>query len=1050
MPRHWFTQAFTLLPLLMVVQWGGEQVVHAQERGATPDTVSLDTPEKDGTYYLEFEATIPASLGRTAIRHQVFRDSERVTFTPEQEGHDWNDGYVPYYSVQHRGAVSAPGEREARLMYLLPIEARAGDEVAVTPADGHTVGEGQLHPSIGGVDASVEFAGEGKAVYFSGAAPTATVTIDGPPGKELSGRLLLQHLRLADFRPGAPQWRQGQRVVEVAQPTVRPLDLQLSDETGTSTFSVTLPDDRHRLIGVTLVLEDGEKRWAEHLGSAAVVPPRDTSRFHKDGFFISHYSEDRAVLEAYKKMGIDWVRGGLSWSVFEPQRDQYDWSRTDAFYEKLRDAHIYAIQMAHIAPEWAQPDTAGLRPFPYKNMMWKTDKAPAQKHLDKWEEAYEDFFRRYQDVARAANVWNEPWEGRGITGWASTGDHYRKLFNGVYRAVQEVDSTIKMVAADSGHNTDWKLFSAGLADRLDVISTHYSSAKTDYAFSMADYYDGTEVWETETWRSWIGDAASARRVLHYLANGGTKISLFNERMLFDHRGYPTPAAVWTAGMRDMLDRLTFERVIHPERPPFVLLFSGNEGRQVAVLTTSLAEHPGDRGSFRWQFAEDDVQLQLSGETEDYEVYDLLANPRPQAEGGTQGLHVSVGPEPVYIEFDGSPEAFAERLRSATYEDLRPVQITTRDLTGAPGTSRSASFPVILENAFAGQQSATVRVTGQGLSFAHATRTVTLPPAGSTKELFFEVESHRSTAGNRYPVDIAVETDRGTATLKETVHAAVIARGSPTVDGNVQDWSSFGAIPVRMQQLSRVGMGEQQMKRPWEEFARETGSFAAQMAYAADDDNLYMMARVQDASRDVLPSMLSGETLHDFQNEPADHIYIEKGPHPSAEGDLIHLALGSLSADPYLPKYELRPPDHPLHRFGSYVSTQYKYLIYPTQGADAEVFRLRTPDYYFLHPLPIDYKWLSTHSRVEGADVTVQRTDDGYVYEVALPWSELSGIPHSPGDQIRMSMAVQDGGQGSRLVWSETRSAASLNRLDFEPGFGDKWSTEAQWTFVGRE
>jgi hypothetical protein len=208
-----------------------------------------------------------------------------------------------------------------------------------------------------------------------------------------------------------------------------------------------------------------------------------------------------------------------------------------------------------------------------------------------------------------------------------------------------------------------------------------------------------------------------------------------------------------------------------------------------------------------------------------------------------------------------------------------------------------------------------------------------------------------------------------------------------------------------------------------------------------------MARVKDGSRNLLPSMMSGKSLHKFQNPPADYIYLNCGPVPGAAGDHIQLALAAEGADPFDPKYEVRPPDDPLHRMGAFLNTQYLYLIYPTEEGRAELMRVRTPESYFLHPLPMDYGWLAEHCRVEGAEVAVRRLDEGYVYEVAIPWSELNRLPHRAGERVRMSMMVQDGGMRNRLFWSAGRSAARETGLDFEPGWGGGWSNDTYWGFA---
>jgi hypothetical protein len=85
--------------------------------------------------------------------------------------------------------------------------------------------------------------------------------------------------------------------------------------------------------------------------------------------------------------------------------------------------------------------------------------------------------------------------------------------------------------------------------------------------------------------------------------------------------------------------------------------------------------------------------------------------------------------------------------------------------------------------------------------------------------------------------------------------------------------------------------------------------------------------------------------------------------------------------------------------------------------------------------------------VPGARAEIVQKEGGYVYEVAVPWRELGQVPHDPGDRIRMNVVVQDGFMTRRIVWSQNRSAARINVLDSEPGWGGDWSNDTWWGFA---
>lgn len=1050
----WMTRGIAVVLAL----WLAPPVMGQQAAGDAPDTAEpaeIAVPGA-GAYFLELTATIPPELGRETIRHTVWIDGKQVEYKPAKRppGKPWNVGYVPYFT-----RLSAPADPNApaKLLFLEQLTLGSDSRLQAQPGPGYEILQTKLRSAIEGIEAKVAFSGDTQQIYFPTERPKATVTLSGLPAGALTGRIVIQRLRLADTW-GEAWWRADIRVVESAQAAVISLDDVLARHGGQASINIDLPTDRYGSLGVTVVLEQGERVWARYLGAAAIVPQRRMDQTQPDGLFIASLGDRirngklqssepmplRSMAHAYKKMGIDWVRCGPNWAEFEPQPGRYTWSASDELFQILRDNGLLAMHLAQIAPTWARPDDdPRLQETKYKNEMIKVDWAPLTKYLPDWTRAHVALYSRYKDVIRASNVWNEPWEGMGITGWKSDGAHYRRLVQGIRDAVNQADPTIKVVAADSSHNTDWKLFAAGMQDVIDVISTHYTSPRSA-AFAMAREYN-KDLWETETWQAWSGDASSVRHVLYYLANGGDKISLWNYRMLFDHERHPVPAAAWTAGVRHMLDGLKFRQIAHPQRPPFVLVFENARGENrhvAAVMSTLAAGVRGFDGEFRAQFVDDQSRMRLQA-TEGLRVLDLLANPIETPVQADGYIELTVDAEPRFIESREPIEQFVQRLEQAIHEDLRPVEIILSDLTARAG--EGAVVRVTLNNSYNQPLPVSVTLHAEGLQFESPVIQATLPPAGH-QTLEVPVVSANMSAGNRYPVRVEVQTPQGNAAHEETLHFSLIARATPQIDGDVSEWQQFGAVPV---QLLNSEVRDDQIEAwfPWEQVADSGDAFFAEVAFAADDDALYMMARVRDPSRRILPSMLAGKNLNQMQSPPAEHMYLKAGPIPGDTGDMIQLSLGPVDPSHYLAQYELYPPDHPLRRAGSYLSTLYKYMVYPTDDGSAEVLRVRTPSFYYRHPLPIDYGFLRDHCRIEGARAVVKVLDEGYVYEVAIPWSELDQVPHAAGDRILMSMIVQDDQLRNRLEWSRGRSAATTVDLDFEPAWGTKWTAETQWGFV---
>jgi hypothetical protein len=120
--------------------------------------------------------------------------------------------------------------------------------------------------------------------------------------------------------------------------------------------NVELPDNRHGLFGVTVVLEQGEELLAQYVGGAAVVPARDEGRFNEAGKFMASLSHTLGNLSqfhprAFKRMGFDWLRTEIGWggSGFEGKKGEFDWRQIDAFHDRVRQATYETPQCRNVA-----------------------------------------------------------------------------------------------------------------------------------------------------------------------------------------------------------------------------------------------------------------------------------------------------------------------------------------------------------------------------------------------------------------------------------------------------------------------------------------------------------------------------------------------------------------------------------------------------------------------------------------------------------------------------------------------------------------------------
>ena len=972
--------------------------------------------EKGGKYFLKFKGTLPENIQNEGIGYIVKIENKEILHNQACD-----EGFIPTIIP-----INKKGEY-FEFIYTVPLNLKKGEnEISFYVPSNSSVSSFELLEAIeANIKKYVNHTGT-NFVFFKSEKPIISFSLTSDKDKKLNSILFSYFVILADDK-GEGIWAPGNRFIAKESVFNKEIIVELKKDEKKD-FLIELPNDKYGTFSSFLILKEKDKILPLHILNYSIVFERDTENFNYDGLLMATtYLGEEKFLKSMKKIGIDWVRFEIVWNYFEEKKGEFNWSRTDKYMNECRKSKIYVMTLTEGAPKWATPN---------KKYEITFDITPEKEYYDDWKNAWYEYGKRYKDVNKAFNVWNEPWEGGGISGWKSTGQHYRNLFRKVREARDMISSDIKIVGADSSHNTNWKIFAAGMEKDIDVLSTHYElPAQACYSPSLANYYK-KEVWDTETWISWMGDSAVVRNLLNEISLGWKKLSPYRTNLIFDKNGFPNTSVSWTSALSRFLNNKEFIGFAHPERPPFVLIFKG-ENENVAVISTSLCGvYKWMRNVFWGQFC-DDKPTMIIKNIPDLKVYDIYGNEIKFDRKGNR-IYIQVDKNPKYIVSKIKFDEFFSILKEADYKNLRPCEIFVHQI------GRENKLLIDIKNSYKTALKGKLIIKSKGLEFEKDNINFVLAPL-EKRSFEFKIKNVDLTINN-FPSEITVKTNKGDAKLKEDLFYCIIKKGKILVDGNIDEWKEIKAIPIILTKGQNIEDLTLKAWYPWEDFVKATSDFACEVSFAYDEEFLYGMARVKDKTKDILPSLLSGKNLHKFQNPPIDYVYAEVGPIPGWPGDGIKISLGNIERKKWIKEYEVFPPDSPLYRFGHYISALYQYLIYPTDDGKAEIMRTRTPYFYYLHPLPIDYKFLSEKCKVENSKVIVKRNEDGYIYEFAIPWSELSEIKPDKNKRIRLSFIVQNKNMGNIIEFSENKSICSVNTLDFEPGWGGKWSAETEFEF----
>ena len=509
----------------------------------------------------------------------------------------------------------------------------------------------------------------------------------------------------------------------------------------------------------------------------------------------------------------------------------------------------------------------------------------------------------------AMSLWNEPWEGLSISGWGADMIRYREIFmrmaQGVEAARAQDKVQVLVAGADSSSNTFDKFFSDG-SDKylqwLDAVTIHYqglASPSTYKAWINRRSPRGrVQVWDTESWVANTDDrlaaVVAANRASGYDRSmgifGGNIAEEEHEREWVDTSGQKVrikvPGHTWSpaasvGAVQHFIGERPFRSMLFPRGLPWIMLFDG-QNRKVddgtVVVVGDLGEAFGNdsvlfrgvRGlaelnakkKLREQMevsrytpeglaavqAKLDAPMVLSGgsmtlkASSDYSLFDFYGN---RIAPKNNKIVIPLDSRGFFLRPSGEPGSFARlttALKTASVEGYEPLDIIARDMTSP--ISFKPTLRLTMSNILNRPVKGSLNISLGVLKLSYP-KLLSFKPF-ETKQVLVKVLGGTAMSSNSYPLAVRFNAGRdGRAEHDEVMHANVIARRTPKIDGNLDDWK--GVLP---QSVSGSEGPREMTEAAWFPFTTFGSNLKGGLAtgYAAyDSKNFYFATKVADST-----------------------------------------------------------------------------------------------------------------------------------------------------------------------------------------------------------
>jgi hypothetical protein len=366
-----------------------------------------------------------------------------------------------------------------------------------------------------GVSPKWKLAGDFKAVmiesnapgnvYHEGEQPVLTFQIENLTDGRLSAEGKLEVIRYSQSSVPGEQWYPELR--RLGQVGCVPLSIDLSPN---SWKNLTVrPPMGETKGGYGFVVDLGEHGRQFLTSAARTFKPIDR-RIQYPKQCLEHMPA--AILE---RLGIQAVRYGIS---FITEKEEPRYSRLmERLEHDLQDMHKHKVTcIAEIGAGTKYQPLGRGRPHLNDEGMMRRGKMDLC-WLPEYDDAYQQFVYKLackygwpKGPITGFMLWNEPWEGLSISGWAADIPRYRDLYkrmgDAVFKARRDADVDVLVGGCDSSANTLDKLFADGSDEflpYLDFCSIHYQGLRAPVLYpqwNTRTHHKGrVRIWDTESW-----------------------------------------------------------------------------------------------------------------------------------------------------------------------------------------------------------------------------------------------------------------------------------------------------------------------------------------------------------------------------------------------------------------------------------------------------------------------------------------------------------------------------------------------------------------------
>lgn len=654
--------------------------------------------------------------------------------------------------------------------------------------------------------------------------------------------------------------------------------------------------------GCALVLDLGDHGRA-FAAALARVPRPDPDRAQFPTYALDMpwpHEISTQTYNLFQRLGVKGCRHGVGYFPTTSPDFQRRW---DELARQLREMQEHNITVMITIGEGGAPMPLGqprpwleedgtMKDIPQKDYAWLPE---YDADFEKWCRRLASEFGWPKGPVNAIELWNEPWEGVSISGWAADIPRFREIYEHMARGIeagrQEGGTQVLIGGACSSTNTRDKLFSDG-TDKflkwLDFVSIHYQPLAADPALepkwmTRKSPYGPVRVWDTESWIAnsedrVAGVIASMRSQGQSRTAGIYGGNVYEMRWNRDLQDKPVSVvqtwspAVAVAAVQQFIGQREFSRILFTNGLPWIYVFDGlkspDDGTLV-VLGDLGAVYDRDRTLFRGvgslkktgpgnatqstgseankKLAASptllDASLTISDHEGDFVLFDFYGNPLPSKNGK---ITIPLNGLGYFLRTTGKHGSFDKLLatvKAARIDGYEPVAFEASDFTQR--LAPKAAFKIKLSNILNRPVSGALNLALENCELVSSNLSVQLKP-NESRILVVELRSARIREDNSYVLKAAFDAGKdGACQHQETLHANVAARKTIHVDGQLDDWS--GALPLP---IGGEGLQASLTETAWLPFNKLGDSAKSGLAIgytAYDNDFFYFAAKVVDAT-----------------------------------------------------------------------------------------------------------------------------------------------------------------------------------------------------------